>query len=164
MSKLYTSQINYAGARILHGTNVRWLGTFARDEIPDLQHEQRPCALVFNTDMSSGPGEHWLALFAEKDKKVEMFDSYGLPPTLYSFSDNDFRSSSRTIQALGTSVCGHYCLLFLYLRAHANSFDYTTYLLEKRFTDSSAARSLIDLVRSPISHIHCTGQSCSMKC
>ena len=163
MSKLYTSQINYAGARLLHGTTVRWLGTFARDKIPDIQHEKRPWALVFNTDKSSEPGEHWLALFAEKDKKVEMFDSYGLSPTFYSFTDNDFRSSSRTIQALGSSVCGHYCLLFLYLRAQAHSFEYSTYLLEKGFTDSSAARSLIDLVSAPISHIYCTGQTCSLK-
>ena len=30
--------------------NVRWLGVFARDELPDLTREIRPWCLILNTD------------------------------------------------------------------------------------------------------------------
>ena len=69
MAALYTGQINYLGSRILHGTDVRWLGTFAREQIPSLQHEKRPFALVVNTDVAAEPGEHWLALYAPRGSK-----------------------------------------------------------------------------------------------
>ena len=64
MTALYTEKINFLGARLLHGTDVRWLGTYARDQIPPLEHERRPFALVINTDVDAGPGKHWLAHYA----------------------------------------------------------------------------------------------------
>ena len=84
MTALYTGQINFLGARLLHGTDVRWLGTYARDQIPPLEHERRPFALVINTDVAAGPGEHWLAVYAHRGStKIEMFDTFGLPPDFY---------------------------------------------------------------------------------
>ena len=86
MAALYTNQINFLGSQLLHDTKVRWLGIYARDQIPSLKNEKRPFALVVNSDVASGPGEHWLALYAPRDSlKIEMFDSFGLPPNIYSF-------------------------------------------------------------------------------
>ena len=84
MTALYTGQINFFVARLLHGTDVRWLGTYAREQIPPLEHERRPFALVINTDVAAGPGEHWLAFYAHRGStKIEMFDTFGLPPDFY---------------------------------------------------------------------------------
>ena len=44
--------------------NVRWLGVFASDELPDLNREIRPWCLILNTDPTDQPGTHWLALYA----------------------------------------------------------------------------------------------------
>jgi hypothetical protein len=167
MTALYTGQINYLGARLLHGTDVRWLGVFARDRIPDLKHQRRPFALVINTDVAAGDGEHWLALFGPRDSiKIEMFDSFGLNPKLYSLNQSlscSISFSNRTIQDISTKVCGHYALLFIYLRSRGRSFDNTINSLDKNFTDASAARTLLDLSLSKLSHVHCTGQTCKIK-
>jgi hypothetical protein len=45
----------------------------------------RQIGIVFNTDVSSGPGQHWIALFANLDPKYEnaritYFDSYSKKP------------------------------------------------------------------------------------
>jgi hypothetical protein len=45
----------------------------------------RQIGIVFNTDVSSGPGQHWIALFADIDTKYEYprityFDSYSKRP------------------------------------------------------------------------------------
>ena len=164
MAALYTGQINYLGSRLLHGTEIRWLGTFARDQMPQLEHETRPFALVVNTDVAAEPGEHWLAVYAPRGTgKIELFDSYGLPPTYYSFDQSLFHYSTRSIQDFSTKVCGHYALLFIYFRSRGNSFDRTIDLLDRNFTDASAARKMLDLSLSKLSHVHCTGQNCKIK-
>ena len=52
---------------------IRWLGVFARDELPDLTHMQRPVALDFNTDPHDKPGQHWLAIYGPIDGSLEFF-------------------------------------------------------------------------------------------
>lgn len=167
MAALYTGQINYLGARLLHGTEVRWLGAFARDQIPALEHVRRPFALVINTDNAAEPGEHWLALFAARgSSKFEMFDSFGLDPKLYSLDQSlscPITFSHRSIQEISSKVCGHYALLFIYLRSRGSSFEYTINSLDKNFTDASAARKMLDLSLNRLSHLHCTGQTCKIK-
>ena len=66
MTVLYTGQFNFLGARLLHGADVRWIGTYARDQIPSFEHERRPFALVIDSDIAAGPDEHWLALYAPR--------------------------------------------------------------------------------------------------
>ena len=64
--------------------NVHWLGVFARDELPDLTREIRPWCLIFNTDSKNQPGTHWLALYAFSAGSIELFDSFGFSPSMYS--------------------------------------------------------------------------------
>lgn len=167
MTALFTGQINFLGARLLHGTEVRWLGAFARDQIPDLKHERRPFALVINTDVAAEDGKHWLALYAPRGtSKIEMFDSFGLDPKLYFLNQSlscSITFSSRPIQDISSKVCGHYALLFIYLRSRGRSFDHTINSLDKNFTDASAARKMLDVALSKLTHVHCTGQTCKIK-
>ena len=78
---LYSGKINCLVSRLLVG--VRWLGVFARDELPDVSREIRPWCLILNTDPKDKPGTHWLALFASRNGPLEVFDSFGLPPNTY---------------------------------------------------------------------------------
>lgn len=96
---------------------MRWLGVFALNELPDLEHELRPFALVLNTDPRYKPGTHWLAIFAPRDGCNELFDSFGLPSNFYGLNVYNLLANSTTFQSNLSAVCGHYCIFFIYLRA-----------------------------------------------
>ena len=164
MAALYTNQINFLGSQILHDTKVRWLGTYAQNQIPSNKNEKWPFALVVNADVTAGTGEHWLAFYAFRNSfKIEMFDSFGLPPNIYSFDPSLIHFSSRSIQSFGSKVCKHYALLFIYFKSRNYSLNNTINNLDKNFTDASAARKIYDLSCSKLSHVHCTCQCCKNK-
>lgn len=80
------------------------------------------CCIV-NTDPSTKPGKHWVAFFLGPHGKLEFFDSYGRPPTHFGFpiacsmlDTSTFEYNTLAIQADSSSVCGHYCIVFLFLR------------------------------------------------
>ncbi len=72
-----------------------------------------PFAIVVNTDKSSGPGEHWVAVYVDRNGKGYYFDSYGGPPLseikqfLNRVCKNGlFKSIDKPIQAPASIVCG----------------------------------------------------------
>lgn len=83
------------------------------------------CVIV-NTDVASGPGIHWQAIWIEKNRtrkheaeRLQFFDSYGLPPTnkhilefIREYSDETVLNVCR-LQNLDSVLCGEYCALFL---------------------------------------------------
>lgn len=86
-----------------------------------------PCGIVVNTDPDFKPGSHWVAIYIDKFRNGEYFDSYGLPPFV-SHHQQFLRSNCKRLvyntvemQSLNSDVCGQYCLLYLYFRAHARS-------------------------------------------
>ena len=103
-------------ATILPKDKVNFLGVFARDEIPG-KSELYPACYVANTDPSSEPGTHWVAFFLESPTKCEFFDSYGLHPRAYGFSQQITSYNHTQLQTIHSTVCGHYCILFLYSRS-----------------------------------------------
>ena len=113
--------------------NVRWLGVFARDELPDLTPEIRPWFLILNTDSKDQPGTHWLALYAPSARSIELFDSFGFSPSMYSLDFLDLLHSSYSVQSPRTSVCGHYCIVYIFLRSH----NYSLYDIVDMLTDIS---------------------------
>lgn len=166
MSALHTGQINECVARILNGSSINWLGCLARDQLPpNFDKIRRPFALIFNTHPLSKPGEHWLAMYSSKVGLIEFFDSYGYPPSYYLLSDTNsqYIYSDRSIQSFGSNVCGHYCIMFIYLRSQNRSFKFTTNYLEHKLSDSSVVRLTHDLIHSSISDMNCTGQACIIK-
>ncbi len=95
---------------------------YARDQLPKIT--SFPASLVINTHTSDGPGEHWVAVFINENGFGEYFDSYGIQP-LYKefieFLDNNcslgWCYSTVMLQGLTSMTCGHYCILFCYMRA-----------------------------------------------
>ena len=101
---------------------VGYKGAHPCDMIPrDLKP---PYSLIVNTDNSSKPGEHWIALQVTKDK-VYFLDSFGRKFDNISFPV-DFRRIMRKImrrkrltfnnnliQDLSSNACGYYAIYFL---------------------------------------------------
>ena len=72
-----------------------------------------------NTDTSSKPGEHWVILHIDKNRRGDYFDSFGRCPTqrfTKYLSDNcvDWTSNERQIQSVISRFCVHNCI-FLFV-------------------------------------------------
>lgn len=104
-------------------------GTFARDKIPE--YVTVPAALVINTDFSSSPGSHSVAIFIQENGEGEYYDSFGVPPQYKEIIDflgrNCFHRLSynqHILQEMSPQsiTCGKYCVLILDMRSRGISF------------------------------------------
>jgi hypothetical protein len=91
-------------------------GVFSCDTLPTT-----PRLLVCNTDPSSEPGEHWIAIYVDKNGRGEYFDSFGRPPNKYfetymNSCCNRWIFNKKKLQSRISSFCGYYCCLFVVLR------------------------------------------------
>ena len=118
---LHAKEIDCLVSRHLIG--VRWLGVFARDELPDVTSEIRPWCLILNTDPKDQPGTHWLALYAPKAGFIELFDSFNFSPITYSLESLHILHLGFPLQSISTSVCGYYCIVYIYLRSRNKSIN-----------------------------------------
>ncbi len=112
-----------------HVTSKEFLGVFPADKLPKKLPAKRPLCLVANTDVSTGPGEHWVAFYLPKKGVGEFFDSGGNPPGYWSpkFVEflnrhgNSYTYSKRVVQAADSLVCGAYAIYFVMCRARKRS-------------------------------------------
>ena len=108
----------------LHDTRTMFLGVFPADRVPD-DITSFPSAFVVNTDKADMPGEHWVACYMSAPSRLEFFDSYGMPPSMYpniTLPCSATHVSNVNLQGFGSRVCGHYCILFVCLRSSGRSF------------------------------------------
>ena len=111
-------------------------------------------AYVINSDPSSEPGEHWIAVYFDQRVRGEYFDSYGLAPAfvglesyMNTYSLSGWIYNRKTLQALLSNVCGHYCVYYILFRCrsvplHAIVSDFTSNLTEN---DRSISRFIREL-------------------
>lgn len=98
-----------------------YLGTFASDQL-SFHLVKYPSAMIVNTDPSFKRGQHWVALYFDSEKHCDYFDSFGFYPTvpnILTFITNNsinLRYNSVQLQSICSSVCGLYCIQFLYRR------------------------------------------------
>lgn len=103
-------------------------GVFAADTLPRRPH-RNPALIVVNTDPIAKPGSHWQAIHIDEHGKGEFFCSYGLPPFIHhhrKFLDRVckiWHYNPISLQAFDSTVCGHYCLLYLIHKAHGYSLS-----------------------------------------
>ena len=162
---LHAGEIDCLVIRLLNG--VRWLGVFARDELPELFREIRPWCLILNTDPKNQPGTHWLALYAPIAGGIELFDSFGLSPRIYSLDFLDSLHLSFSLQSPSSSVCGHYCIVYIYLRSRNNSLSDIVNLLVTISSRDLWVKQYIQNLQLRLRILnpcHRTGQSCNFKC
>ena len=174
MSGLHGAEIDCLLSRALGnapsymGNAVRWLGVFARDELPDLKKERRPFALVLNTDPRSKPGQHWLALYGPKQGPIELFDSFGLPPRSYGLANFSLTYSRIQLQSSFSAVCGHYAIYFICNRSSKqNSFYSIIDSLRKHYVPDNYVYRFIQTLQQTyriLSPCNQKGQCCKLKC
>jgi hypothetical protein len=124
-SPLYTSEIERAVlSDPVHRKQKHFLGVFASNQLP---HTIRsfPASLVVNTDPAHKPGTHWIAYHFDDQRRLDYFDSEGLPPlprdgSLAQFANRNASTiayCNRPLQGIHSAACGYYCIAFLVLRA-----------------------------------------------
>ena len=91
--------------------------------LDQLEKPTFPSAYVINSDPSSKPGKHWVAVYFKKHHRGKYFDSYGPPPTLVrlesymdAYSLSEWIYNRKTLKAYFSSFCGHYCVYFILFR------------------------------------------------
>ena len=111
------------------------LGAFPADTLPSPPPPPASAngfGLVVNTDPSTGPGEHWLAVWVQ-DGNGEYFDSYAQqqqppphPVQLYlgRWAPGGWRCVlDQAVQGPLSTVCGQHCLWFLYQRSRGQPYQ-----------------------------------------
>jgi hypothetical protein len=107
-----------------------YVGTFPCDMLPSMV--DHPAALVINTDPSTMPGSHWVAIYVDSGGRGEYFDSYGDAPEnveCVKFLNTNCRGgrnwifSKKELQAMDSNVCGQYCVGFLKWRVRGGSLE-----------------------------------------
>lgn len=105
----------------------KFLGVFASNNI-HFENKKFPFCFVANTKREGTAGEHWIACWASNHRVVEFFDSFGEPPPeeIANLLRTHFPVVKRNKQPLQSPIsdaCGHYCVVFLVLRLHAQGFE-----------------------------------------
>ena len=88
----------------------------------------RPALIVVNEDPDYMPGSHWMGIYIDCYGFAYFFDSFGRKPrkNILDFLKRNSTMWSynyRVIQDVASSVCGHYCILFLLNYTLNNSVD-----------------------------------------
>ena len=100
------------------------VGVFPADKIPRLW--TKPVAFVFNTQGNSLPGQHWVAVYVNRNGQGLFFDSYGLPPYVINHvrrirkNCKQFTWNTRPLQSDTSNVCGQFCIMFLNYMSRGN--------------------------------------------
>src|SRR5258708_17738797 len=107
-----TEEINY-----LLSDYKCFKGTNPRDLLPK-KPIKKPFAIIFNSDDSNNPGQHWISLFVLNNGNAEYFDSFGIHPLhedvikfLSINNVNNITYNPKQLQSVTTATCGAYCVL-----------------------------------------------------
>lgn len=100
---------------------------------------QKPTLLVSNLDSDTQPGSHWVAIHIDDSSVGQYFDTYGRPPEGFqrTFLDRNCRVwdyNTKRIQNDWTSVCGEYCIVYLYYKYHGKSLSEFTSNFDSNLT------------------------------
>jgi hypothetical protein len=113
-------------------------GVFPIDKIPDII--SYPSAMIINMDAHDEPGSHWVALYFDKNKRCDFFNSYGVEPKdpLKSYIENNsisYSCNEKPVQKVFTTTCGQFCIFFLFWRTRGVRMKTITSCLQKRTAD-----------------------------
>jgi hypothetical protein len=114
-----------------HVCGDRFVGVFPKDRLPT-KIDTLPAFLVVNTDKAGKPGEHWLGVAIDKDRRGEMFDSLAVQPPdaiISNFMNNittRWTYSTKQIQSYASRFCGHYTVFYIAFRSLNYDLNYIT--------------------------------------
>lgn len=90
-------------------------GVFMKDGLPAKPFKNE-CGIL-NLDLTSGSGTHWTAYYKD-GSNIVYFDSFGNlqpPRELVHYLGNSIKYNKESYQSYNTFICGHLCLVFLYV-------------------------------------------------
>jgi hypothetical protein len=98
-------------------------GVYPLDKIPNINKG----SIIINTDVSSGPGKHWVAITINS-RNSEYFDSFGLPPIhvhIIKFLNkfDGYCYNNITLQNINSTTCGNYCVVYVSLRCRGYKYN-----------------------------------------
>lgn len=106
-----------------------FIGCIPENELSNIVFNSLPCFIIVNIDSGNLPGSHWITL-GIFPKSIEIFDSLGfdifnwsrVPCTLLNFvhrlSVTRKVIVSPRIQSDYSTLCGFYCLFYMFMRYH----------------------------------------------
>lgn len=112
-----------------------FVGVFAIDKFPK-RIKYRHC-FIGNTDVSTGPGEHWIAIFKSKPDTLEIFDSLGIGAKkkrlylkyLQKVKGITYIDINKTrFQSDTSSSCGKFVIYYLIRRLYNPDLSYKQFL------------------------------------
>ena len=112
-----------------------FVGVFPRDKLPS--KVPYPSALIVNTHPMGSPGEHWLAMFFNKAKNCEFFDSFGFTAKDYGFEkyieslSREYKNNVFQMQDIDSNACGYYSIYFILLKSRGFSLEDINNLFSK---------------------------------
>lgn len=153
----------------------RTKGVYAADLIP--KHWEVPAALVFNTDVHTKPGLHWVSIFVDSRRRGFYFDSFGLPPFIKQHADRIksnckiYRWNNKQFQHNDSSTCGAFSILFLHIMSSGFNFDrFSRLFTTNLYKNDQLVRQYYNEYRRRFKHqiknvkyIKCNQYSCSRK-
>jgi hypothetical protein len=104
-------------ARILENAlGHRFGGVYPANRVPRLRVGK---GYVLNNMCDQSPGMHWIGLYVT-NKRIELFDSYGLGPMIYTFvpRNKTILYNTTQIQGPNSNSCGQFVCAFLINRVH----------------------------------------------
>lgn len=111
----------------LKGVAAPSTGVYPADRIPI--RWPRPFAMIANTDNHNQSGTHWIAMYLVKNGYGVYLDSFGQPPMIrhhhhrLRLNSKNFVWNKKSLQSFNSTVCGHYCLMFLHYMCRGYSLQ-----------------------------------------
>lgn len=110
-------------------TKNAFLGVFPSDQLPQ-NIPNFPACFVANTDTSNKAGLHWVAFYLHSPDELCFMDSYGNPPSYFKGGIENYVKkyhhvvyNPMKLQSNVSSVCGQYCIYFLYSKCNNRSMS-----------------------------------------
>ena len=119
-----------------------FLGCVPEDKLDELVFGSLPCFIIVNIDSGNMPGSHWIALGLFKGS-IEIFDPLGfdifnwtrVPCSLLNFvhrlSVTRKLKIAHRIQSDSSTLCGHFCLFYIFMRKHTDMKSILNYFGSK---------------------------------
>lgn len=126
-----TLQINHALRSRLDLPTDIFKGTFAYNQVPISKLQNAPFAFIMNTAPSNLEGDHWIGVYCTSSRQLEVLDSAGMTSnnvlnhleSLVSKNLQAIVSNKNQLQDHCSTVCGEYCIMFIYCRLKNISFN-----------------------------------------
>ena len=100
-----------------------------------------PIFIVVNTQSHNLPGQHWIVVFIDKDKRGEVFDSLALPPSILlsrwmnRFS-RSWRMNTLSFQHPLSGTCGGFVIYYILHRLKVSRLDDITRTLSRKLYEN----------------------------